>query len=146
MSSILPFVRCSILGLLTGLFCPSAFAEYTLNLTKGVTPISRDIHQLHMTILWVCVAIGILVYGLMVYAIIRHRKSKHNTPADFHESTTIEIIWTIIPFIILIVMAIPATKTLINMHDANDAELTIKITGHRWYWQYEYLDRQRIPH
>ena len=140
MSSILPFVRCSILGLLTGLFCPSAFAEYTLNLTKGVTPISRDIHQLHMTILWVCVAIGILVYGLMVYAIIRHRKSKHNTPADFHESTTIEIIWTIIPFIILIVMAIPATKTLINMHDANDAELTIKITGHRWYWQYEYLD------
>lgn len=129
-----------VMSVLTGLFCPTAFADYTLNLTKGVTPVSQEIHQLHMTILWICVAIGILVYSLMIYALFRHRKSKHDTPADFHESTTVEVIWTLIPFIILIVMAIPATKTLILMEDTADSELTIKITGYRWYWHYDYLD------
>jgi len=86
------------------------------------------------------VAIGVLVYGLMIYAIIRHRKSNGHKPAAFHESTTVEIIWTIIPFVILVVMAVPATRVLIDMDDTSKAEVTILITGHRWHWQYDYID------
>jgi cytochrome c oxidase subunit 2 len=93
-----------------------------------------------MIILWVCVAIGVIVYGIMIYAILLHRKAAGHKAAAFHESTTVEIVWTIIPFIILLVMAVPATKTLIDMSDTSNAEVTIKITGHRWYWEYEYLD------
>lgn len=117
-----------------------ARADYTLNMTRGVSTNSAEIHQLHMIILWVCVAIGILVYGLMIYAILRHRKAAGHKAASFHESTTIEVIWTVIPFIILIVMAVPATKTLIALDDTSNAELTIKVTGHRWFWHYDYLD------
>ncbi len=135
----LPKVAALIISLL-GLYASSAFAAYNLNMTKGVSPISNNIHHLHMVILWVCVAIGIVVYGLMIYAIIRHRKAAGYQAAAFHESTTVEIVWTIIPFIILIVMAVPATKTLIEMTDTRDAEVTIKITGYRWYWHYDYVD------
>lgn len=126
--------------LLTTLFSHNALAAYTLNMTKGVSRLSQDIHHLHMMILWVCVAIGILVYGLMLYAIILHRKSRGHVPAKFHESTTVEIIWTVIPFIILVAMAVPATRTLIHADDMRNSDVTIKVTGHRWYWQYEYLD------
>lgn len=125
---------------LIALFTPNAWADYALNMTKGVSPISSSIHQLHMTILWVCVAIGIVVYGLMIYAIIYHRKAAGHKAASFHESTTVEIIWTIIPFVILIAMAVPATRTLIMMSDTSKAEITIKVTGHRWFWHYDYLD------
>jgi cytochrome c oxidase subunit II len=118
----------------------AAWAEYALNMTPGVTTVSNDIHTLHMTILWVCVVIGTVVYGIMLYAIICHRHSRGVKPAAFHESTTIEIIWTIVPFVILLVMAVPATRTLIYMSDTSKADVTIKITGHRWYWQYEYPD------
>ncbi len=123
-----------------GLYASNAWADYTLNMTKGVSPVSNNIHNLHMTILWICVAIGIIVYSLMIWAIIRHRKAAGHQAAAFHESTTVEIIWTIIPFIILIAMAVPATKTLIEMSDTRDAEVTIKVTGHRWYWHYDYVD------
>ncbi len=139
MSSRLPTVSRLILILLA-FTSSNAWADYALNMTKGVTPVSSNIHQLHMLILWVCVAIGILVYSVMIYAIIRHRKAAGHKAAAFHESTTVEIVWTIIPFIILLVMAVPATKTLIEMSDSSNAEVTIKITGHRWYWEYEYLD------
>ncbi len=139
MSSRLPKILRLVVTLF-GLYASNAWADYTLNMTKGVSPVSSNIHQLHMTILWVCVAIGVLVYGLMIYAIIRHRKAAGHQAAAFHESTTVEIIWTIIPFIILIVMAVPATKTLIEMSDTRDAEVTIKITGHRWFWEYDYVE------
>jgi cytochrome c oxidase subunit 2 len=109
-------------------------------MTKGVTNVSQEVHRLHMIILWICVAIGVVVYGLMIYAIVRHRKAAGYKPSTFHESTTVEIIWTIVPFIILLVMAVPATKTLITMYDTRNAEVTIKITGHRWFWHYDYLD------
>jgi cytochrome c oxidase subunit 2 len=118
----------------------NAYAEYTLNMTKGVSTVSTKIHDLHMIILWVCVAIGILVYSTMIYAIIRHRKAAGHKAAAFHESTTVEIIWTIIPFIILIVMAVPATRTLIEMDDISNAEVNIKITGYQWRWHYDYID------
>jgi cytochrome c oxidase subunit 2 len=139
MSSRLPRLLRPFLFLLA-LSHTNAWADYALNMTKGVSPISASAHHLHMTILWVCVAIGIVVYSLMIYALIRHRKAAGHKAAAFHESTTVEIIWTIIPFIILIVMAVPATKTLIEMSDTADAQVTIKVTGHRWYWQYDYID------
>ncbi len=118
----------------------SAHAEYTLNLTKGVTEISRDLYDLHMLILWICVLIGIAVFGTMFYSIFHHRKSKGHKAAQFHENTTVEIIWTIIPSLILIGMAIPATKALVELDDVQDPDMSIKVTGWQWKWEYEYLD------
>ena len=115
-------------------------AEYALNMTQGVTPISHDIYDLHMLIFWICVAIGIVVFGAMIYSIVNHRKSKNAIAASFHESTTVEIIWTVIPFVILVFMAIPATKTLLALEDTRDAAMTIKVTGYQWKWKYDYLD------
>lgn len=109
------------------------------NMTQGVTGISHDIYHLHMTIFWICVAVGVAVFSVLIYSLIAHRKSTGRTPATFHESTIVEIIWTVVPFIILISMAIPATKVLINMHDTSRADLNIKITGYQWRWEYEYL-------
>ena len=109
-------------------------------MTRGVTPVSHQVYDLHMTILWICAAIGTVVFGVMLYVLIRHRKSLNHPSASFHENTTIEIIWTVIPFLILVLMAIPATKVLLNLEDTSKSDLTIKITGHQWKWQYEYLD------
>lgn len=124
----------------TLLASPVCLAAYQLNLTPGITSTSRDIYHLHMTILWICCAIGALVFGVMIYALIKHRKAAGHQAVPFHESTTVEIIWTLIPFIILIAMAFPATKVLIKMDDTSKSDLSIKVTGYRWYWQYEYLD------
>lgn len=117
-----------------------ANADYTLNLTEGVTELSRDIHDLHMLIFWICVVIGVLVYGLLIYSLVNHRKSKGVVPAQFHENTKLEILWTVIPFLILLGMAIPATKVMIKAYDASGADMTIKVTGYQWKWRYEYLD------
>jgi cytochrome c oxidase subunit 2 len=118
----------------------TAQADYTLNLMKGVTKVSHDVYDLHMLILWICVFIGLGVFGMMFYSIYHHRKSKGHVAAQFHENTTVEIIWTIIPTLILIGMAVPATKTLIEMDDVQDSEMTIKVTGWQWKWEYDYLD------
>jgi cytochrome c oxidase subunit 2 len=117
-----------------------AAAEWGLNLRRGVTPISQQAYDLHMLILWICVAIGVVVFGAMFISIIKHRKSKGAKPATFHESTTVEIIWTIVPFLILIGMAIPATKALIAMENTSNPDLSIKVTGYQWKWGYDYLD------
>lgn len=109
------------------------------NMTPGVTEVSREIYGLHMLIFWICVVIGVGVFGVMFYSMYKHRKSKGATPAQFHENHKIEFLWTVIPAIILIVMAVPATKALINIYDVDDADISIKITGYQWYWQYEYL-------
>ena len=118
----------------------SAHADYTLNLMKGVTQLSNDVYDLHMLALWICVFVGIAVFGTMFYSIYYHRKSMGHKAEQFHENTTIEIVWTIIPTVILIVMAIPATKTMLEMNDVEEAEMSIKITGWQWKWEYEYLD------
>lgn len=118
----------------------SLHAEMALNLTPGVTPVSQDIFHLHMTVFWLCVIIGIGVFGVMFYSIAFHRKSRGAKPADFHSHTWLEITWTIIPAIILIVMAIPATKVFINMNNNDKEEINIKIVGYQWKWQYEYLE------
>ncbi len=111
-----------------------------LNLPVGVTPISRQVYDLHMLILWISVAIGIVVFSAMFISILRHRKSVGARPATFHHSTAAEIAWTIVPCLILIGMAWPATKTLIKMEDTSDADLTLKVTGYQWKWRYEYLE------
>ena len=120
----------------------SAYAGYgdVLNMPVGVTDISQRVYSLHMTIFWVCCVIGVLVFGVMFYSMFAHRKSKGAKPATFHESTTVEIIWTVVPFIILITMAWPAAKVLIKMEDFSDSEMTVKITGFQWRWHYDYLD------
>jgi len=119
----------------------SAAADWSLlNLRKGVTETSHAVFDLHMIILWICVVIGIIVFGAMIYSIIVHRKSKGAVAAQFHESTKAEIAWTIIPIIILLGMAFPATKTLVAMANTSDADMTIKVTGIQWKWKYDYLD------
>lgn len=126
-----------ILGLLLGSM--SAYAEFGLNMTEGVTSFSHEVYDLHMLILWICVWIGIGVFGVMFWSIYHHRKSKGAVPAQFHESTLVEIIWTIVPMLILIGMAIPATRTLIAMEETGNADLTVKVTGYQWKWRYDYL-------
>lgn len=116
-----------------------ALADWQLDMSPGVTSISQEVFALHRTMLWWCVAIGAVVFGAMFYSVFRHRKSSGRQAAHFHESTTVEIIWTVIPFIILILMAIPATKLLIAMSDTSASALTIKVTGSQWKWHYEYL-------
>lgn len=114
--------------------------QYQLNLTKGVTDISEQVYSLHMTIFWICVVIAIVVFGVMLWSTIFHRKSKGVKPATFHESVKVEIAWTVVPFLILIGMAIPATKTLIAMEDASSPDVTILVTGSQWKWHYKYMD------
>ncbi len=118
----------------------NAAADYALNLTTGVTPISREAHTLHMLILEVCIGIGVVVFGAMFISIVRHRKSRGVQPAQFHESTAVEILWTVVPFLILVGMAIPATKALVAMEDTSDADISIKVTGYQWRWGYDYVD------
>jgi cytochrome c oxidase subunit 2 len=115
-------------------------SEWELNMTESATAIGREIHGLHMTIFYICVAIAIVVFGIMLYSIIRHRKSLGAEAKPFHESTTVEIIWTTIPLLILVAMAIPATNTLIAMYDTETSDIDIKVTGYQWKWRYEYLN------
>ncbi|WP_208640355.1 cytochrome c oxidase subunit II [Vibrio aquaticus] len=109
------------------------------NMTQGVTNISEQVYDLHMLIFYICCAIAVIVFGAMFYSMYHHRKSKGAVAAHFHESTKVEVIWTIIPIIILILMAIPATKTLVAMEDTSQSDLTVKITGSQWKWHYSYF-------
>ena len=109
------------------------------NMPVGVTDTSRNIFGLHMTIFWVCVVIGVIVFGVMFYSLFRYRHSKGAKAARFHEHTSVEVLWTAIPILILVGMAVPATATLKNMYDASEADLDIMITGQQWRWRYEYL-------
>lgn len=118
----------------------SGASPWQLNLTQGITEISRRVYDMHMMVLWICVAIGVVVFGAMAISIVKHRKSKGARAATFHESITAEMLWTVVPFIILVVIAIPAANTLVAMEDTSDADITVKITGHQWKWEYEYLN------
>jgi cytochrome c oxidase subunit 2 len=118
---------------------PAMAAWSDLNLRVGVTPLSREIHGLHMLILWICVAIAVAVFGVMIYSIATFRKSKGAVPATFEHNTKAEIIWTVIPVLILVGMAIPAARTLVKIDDSRGSDLTVKVTGYQWMWQYEYV-------
>lgn len=121
------------------LFAGTALAD-ELNMRVGVTDISRQVYDLHMTIFWICVAIGAVVFGVMFWSIIHHRRSAGHEAAQFHESTRLEIGWTIVPTLILIAMAVPATQVLIAMYDTGGEDMTVEVRGYQWKWQYKYLD------
>lgn len=116
----------------------AAHAEYALNLPTPHTPVAAQIYDLHSLILWICVGIFVLVFGFMFYSVYKHRKSTGHKAAHFHENTAVELAWTIIPFIILMAMAWPTTKTMIDMRDTPNPDMTVKVTGSQWKWEYEY--------
>ena len=111
-----------------------------LNMTEGVTDLSQEVFSLHMLIMWICVVIGVIVFGAMFWSILMHRKSKGVTPATFHESTKLEVAWTVIPFLVLIAMAVPASKTLTEIYDDEEGEINIQVVGYQWKWEYKYLE------
>src|SRR5579871_2915300 len=124
---------------------PTAHAEsgwHLLNMTPGVTEMSRNIYGLHMLIFWVCVVIAVLVFGVMIYSLVKFRKSK-GAVADVTlvHNTQVELVWTISPVVILVAMAVPAARTLVAIEDTSKTELTIKVTGFQWGWEYDYLDK-----
>ncbi|MCO5106957.1 MAG: cytochrome c oxidase subunit II [Burkholderiaceae bacterium] len=110
-----------------------------LNLTEPATRIAADQHWIHWFVLWICVAIFVAVFGVMFYSVWKHRKSKGHAPAEFHESTAVEIAWTVVPFLIIVGMAIPATRMVVEQKDTSNADLTVKATGYQWKWGYDYL-------
>lgn len=131
----------AIAGGLSMLSMSVANAEYKLNMTEGVTPISRDLHSLHMLVFSICVVIAIVVFGVMAWSIFYHRKSRGAKASNFHESTTVEIIWTVAPLLILIAVAIPATSTLLDLEDAKtNADINLQVTGIQWKWKYKFVD------
>jgi cytochrome c oxidase subunit 2 len=126
-------------ALLFAILALPVLASYDVNIPPPATPVSSQIYGLHMYILWICAAIFVIVFSAMFYSIFKFRKSKGAVPdVNFHESTLIEIIWTIIPFVILIAIAIPATRTVLDMKDTSNPDLTIKVTGYQWGWRYDY--------
>ena len=126
------------LGLLTA--SPAAWADYAYNLVEPASQVARDIYQLHNWIMVVCLVIFVVVFGAMFYSLLKHRKSAGHKAAHFHENTTVEIVWTVVPFIILMGMAYPAAKVVIDMKDTSNPDLTIKVTGYQWKWGYDYLN------
>jgi cytochrome c oxidase subunit 2 len=134
-------LKLAAIALAASLPCNAAFAAWTLNMTKGVTELSRDIHGLHMMILWICVAIAVVVFGAMIYSLVKFRHSQGAVAAQFDHSTKVEVIWTIIPIAILVFMAVPAAETLVKIEDTRNSDLTVKVTGYQWKWHYDYMDQ-----
>ncbi len=128
-----PLALVSLLGAST-----ASLADYMVDILPPASPMAADAYRLHWGILWVCVAIFFIVFGVMFWSIFKHRRSMGAKAAQFHENTTIEIIWTLIPLVVLVVMAIPATSTMIQMKDASNADMSIKITAYQWRWEYDY--------
>ncbi|WP_458128828.1 cytochrome c oxidase subunit II [Pseudomonas sp. Z2-11] len=127
------------MGLLLWSIFSQAQAAWTVNMAPGATQISNAVFDLHMTIFWICVVIGIIVFGAMFWSMMMHRRSTGQNAAHFHENTRVEILWTIVPFLILVAMAVPATATLIKMYDSSESEIDVQVTGYQWKWHYKYL-------
>ena len=117
---------------------PRAMAASLYNLPRGVTPISHEIYGLNMLAFWIMCGIAAVVFGAITWSIIFHRRSRHPKPAEFHESTVLEVVWTVIPFIILIVMAVPAARVLLRAENVHHSEMTVAVTGYQWLWRYTY--------
>ena len=111
-----------------------------LNMREGVTQVSRDVFELHMLIFYICVAIGTVVFSVMFYSLFRYTKKRNPNPATFHESTKLEVAWTVVPFLILIAMAVPASKTLTEIYNDEEGEINIQVVGYQWKWEYKYLE------
>ncbi len=129
------------LGMVLSMVAGSAQAAYALNLHAPVTEIARQIYDLHMLIVYICLGIFVVVFSIMFYSLYKHRKSVGHQAAKFHEHHVLEIVWTIIPALILLAIAFPATKTIFAMKDTTAADMSVKVTGHQWKWEYEYLDK-----
>jgi cytochrome c oxidase subunit II len=125
-------------GLITSLASVFAYAAYDVNIPPPYTSIAHEIYGLHMYILYICLGIFIVVFGAMFWSLLKHRKSVGHKAAHFHEHVGVEIAWTIIPFIILALIAVPATKTVLGMKDASNPDMTVKVTGYQWKWEYDY--------
>ncbi|HCS29425.1 MAG TPA: cytochrome c oxidase subunit II [Spongiibacteraceae bacterium] len=125
------------------LFSTGAWAEegqrWQTNMTTSVTEVGQKIYDLHMLVFWICVVVGVVVFGFLFYSVFAFRKSQGAKASSFHENTTVEVAWTVVPFIILIFMAWPSTTTLIEIYDTDDADLDILVTGYQWKWKYEYI-------
>jgi len=128
---------CSAPGLV---WAGAASADNALNMPKGVTELSAETYGIHMLAFWWCVAIGVVVFGAMIYSLIKHRKSTGAKAADFSHSTKAEIIWTTIPCFILLFMAVPAAETMIKLEDSRNPDLSVVVTGYQWRWHYKYQD------
>jgi len=132
--------RLRTLGTVAAAAAPgAAFADWQIFHPPPVTPVGADIIVLHLFIFWICVAIFFGVFGVMFYSLWRHRKSVGHQAVQFHENTMVEIVWTVVPFLILLFMAFPATRTILTMHDTSSPDMTIKVTGYQWKWNYDYL-------
>ena len=132
-------VHASMIACVALAFPGLALAAREWNLQTPVTPVARQMYDLHLFIFWICVAIFVAVFGVMFYSIYKHRKSVGHQAHQFHENTTVEIIWTVIPFFILLAMAFPATRTILAMKDTTAPDMTVKVTGYQWKWSYDYL-------
>jgi len=126
-------------GLAVALMATLAQAAYQINFQEPATKLAQEVYDLHMMMMYICGAIFVGVFGVMFYSVFKHRKTSGRTPATFHENTTIEILWTVIPTIILLAMVWPVTKALIAMRDSSSADITIKATGYQWKWGYDYI-------
>ena len=123
------------------LYPSKVFSDWdALNMREGVTQVSRDVFELHMLIFYICVAIGAVVFSVMFYSLFRFTKKRNPNPSTFHESTKLEVAWTIVPFLILIAMAVPASKTLTEIYDDEEGEINIQVVGYQWKWEYKYLE------
>ena len=127
------------MGLMLGGVYSQVPAAWTVNMAPGATEVSHKVFGLHMTIFWICVLIGIVVFGAMFWSMWLHRRTPGRIPAQFHDNTRIEILWTIVPLLILVAMAIPATRTLMEIYDSTESDLDIQVTGYQWKWHYKYL-------
>ena len=133
-------IRKSFWSLLGLVFASTANADWALNMPKGATDLSVETYNLHMMVFWWCVGIGVVVFGVMIISLFKHRKSQGAEPATFTHSTSAEIIWTAIPVVILLIMAVPAAKTMIKLEDTRDPDITIVATAYQWKWHYKYQD------
>jgi len=130
----------AILGALGGVLSAAGAQADELNMRRGVTEISQSVYDLHMLLFWICVVIGVVVFGLIFWSMFQHRKSRGVEPATFHESTRLEIAWTLVPVLILVGMAWPATEVLVDMYDTGGEDMTVEVRGYQWKWEYKYLD------
>ena len=130
-------VVCALSGLSTSVVAEPG--RWQVNMPRGATEVSNNIYDIHMLILGISCIIGIGVFAFMFYSLWAFRKSKGGTPATFHDNTTVEILWTVVPFFILLGMAWPATKTMLEIYNTDDADMDILITGYQWKWSYEYI-------
>lgn len=133
-------IRSALPTIIISLFAPSAYADYQFNLQTAATPIATEIYDLHNLILLVCLIIFVIVFGVMFYSLYKHRKSVGHKASQFSHNTKLEIVWTIIPFFILVGMAFPTTQTILRMKNVEGTDMSIKVTGRQWYWEYEYMD------